>query len=621
MYRLLFILVTAAVIALGVGYGLRSSHKTSNATVAALLPRATVAFVHVPDFEQTRDEWHRSDIYQLYAEPSVQDFLHKPLSRVPSSASVSQTAHQIQQLDPKDAFCAVTSAETDQPKIVAGFRFRGSEDEAEKVIGGWRQQMLGTSRAASTPEALDYQQHKIQVYRVASISVCSVYAGHWFFASNNLDELKGVIDRADGRATDPQALLTADDNFREAMANMPASYALSFYVQPRTLAQKLTALRLSSGQAAKPDQSNLLAQIRSVSAATRFDGGKMRDIMFIGMPEQTGNAEVTRNSVALASTDTFVYAASLLNISKQFALVDPSPSAGFLGARLQKIGQGLAAAGITAEQWKAVFGSEVGAVADWRPDSHWPATLIAFPVQDFAKAKKIASVLAHVLDDDGAWVETDKNGVHYIATPYMAGFVALRPTIAVSERFMVAGLDTASVESAIERAGTSALNLSSSAVYKRAAHALPDPTNMFTYIDLGLLYTRLDAALRPMLLMSAAFMPAMNDYVDVTKLPTAEIIAKHLSPIVSSQRYRDHGYITESIGPITLSQTGLGAVLIAGAGAFAYDQTGLGALGAGLGLPSLTPKASAAPSTGGWFGQGHGRQSPMPPSPTPSGTP
>ncbi len=618
MYRLLLVLVTVIVVALGVGYGLRSSHKTSNAAVAALLPRGTVALVHVPDFESTRDEWHRSDIYQLYTEPSVQDFLRKPLSLVPSANSVSQTAHDVQQLDPKDAFCAVTSVENDQPKIVAGFRFRGSEEEAEKVIGGWRQKLLGTSNAAAAPETMDYQQHKIQIYRVASISVCSVYAGHWFFASNDVDELKGMVDRADGRATDRATLLTADDNFREAMAHMPASYALCFFVQPKTLAQKLNALLLSAGQTLKPDQADLLAQIRSICSTTRFDGGKMHDVLFVGMPEQTSNAELTRNSVALASTDTFVYAASLLDISKKFALVDPSPSAGFLGERLQKIGQGLAAAGITAEEWKTVFGAEVGAVADWRPDSHWPATLIAFPIKDFTKAKKIASVLARILDDDGAWVETDKNGIHYIATPYMAGFIALRPTLAVSERFMVAGLDTASVEAALERAGSSSSNLSSSVGYKRAAQALPDPTNMFTYIDLGLLYTRLDATLRPMLLMSAAFMPSMNDYVDVSKLPPAEIIARHLTPIVSSKRYHDHGYIAESVGPITLSQTGLGAVLIAGAGAYGYQQTGLGALGGGFGLPNLAPPK--VPTGSGWFGQGRGQPAPTP-SPTPSGTP
>jgi hypothetical protein len=72
-----------------------------------------------------------------------------------------------------------------------------------------------------------------------------------------------------------------------------------------------------------------------------------------------------------------------------------------------------------------------------------------------------------------------------------------------------------------------------------------------------LLYSRLDAALRPMLLMSAAFMPAISDYVDVGKLPAPEIVTKHLSPIVSSQRYEGDGYVTESVGPVSLSEVAI----------------------------------------------------------------
>ena len=615
MYRILLILVTVIIVGLAVGLGLRSSHKTSSA-VTALLPRETVAFVHVPDLERTRDDWHRSDIYQLYREPSVQDFLRKPLSLAPGRSTVSRTTSELERLDPKDLFFAVTSAEKDQPNIVTGFRFKGSQEDAEKIIGGWRQKLLGTHGGATGPETLDYQQHKILVYRVAATTICTVYADHWFFAANNVEELKAAVDRADGRVADRQTLLNADPVFVEAMANMPASYAVCFYAQPKTFSQKLAALRASAGQATTGDPSSVLAQIRSFCCATRFDGSKMHDVFFVGMPEQNTDAALTRNSITLASTDAFFYLAALLNISKQFALVDPSPDAGFFGDRLQRIGRGLAAAGITAEQWKTVFGAEAGALADWPPDSHWPATLVAFPVKDFAKAKQIATVLARVLDDDGEWVESDKNGVRYISTPYLAGFVALRPTIAVSERFMVAGLDNTSVESAMERANSRALNLSNSADYKRAAQTLPEARNMFTYLDLGLLYTRLDAALRPMLLMGAAFMPAMNTYVEVGKLPPAEIVAKHLSPVVSSQRYRNGGYIAESIGPITLSQTGIGAMIIAGVGAYGYQHAGLGALGGGFGLPGRPHSGAGS----GGFGQGN--QAPVPvPSPTPKDTP
>jgi hypothetical protein len=592
MYRFLFIVVAVVIVGLAVGYGLRSSHKTS-ALVTGLLSRDTVAFVHVPDFERTHDDWHRSDIYQLYMEPAVQEFLRRPLSQVPSAGSISQTARDIEHLDPKDAFFAVTSAEKDNPKIVAGFRFHGTPEEAERVVGGWRQNLLGAQVTKTPAETIDYQQHKIQVYRAPAVALAMVYTDRWFLASNNVDELKLTLDRADGRVTDKQTLLSEEPNFREAMGNMPATYAICCYLQPKVLAQKLAALRSSAGMTGNgPNQSAMIEQMRSICATTRFDGSKLHDLFFVGMPEQTANAELTRTSIALASTDTFLYVASLLNISKQFALIDPSPAANFLGAHLQKIGRALASAGVTTDQWNAVFGSEIGGIADWRADMHWPATLLAFPVTDFTRAKKIASVLANGIDDDGAWVETDKNGVHYISMPYMAGFIALRPTIAISERFMVVGLDMATVESAIERASAGGVNLSSAPSYKRAVQTLPEPKNMFTYFDLGLLYTRLDAALRPMLLMGAAFMPAIGEYVDVSKLPPAEVIARHLSPIVSSQRYQNNGYISESIGPITISQSGLGALLVAGAGAFGYEHSGLKGMAGGLTLPSLQPRNS-----------------------------
>src|SRR5207249_7212497 len=100
--------------------------------------------------------------------------------------------------------------------------------------------------------------------------------------------------------------------------------------------------------------------------------------------------------------------------------------------------------------------------------------------------------------------------------------------------------------------------LADSSAYKLAARAVPAPTDAFVYVDTALLYSRLDASLRPMLLMSAAFMPGISDYVDVGKLPAPEIVAKHLSPIVSSQRYEGDGYVTESVGPVTLSEAVVG---------------------------------------------------------------
>jgi len=214
--------------------------------------------------------------------------------------------------------------------------------------------------------------------------------------------------------------------------------------------------------------------------------------------------------------------------------------------------------------------------------------LVVFPVKDFTRAKRMAVSLAHILDDDGQWVESDKDGVHYISSPYRMGFVTLQPTIAVSERFLVAGVDLAAVQAALARVAGGGPDVSSGADYKQAVKALPPPTRAFSYLDLALLYSRVDAAFRPMLLMGAAFMPAMNEYIDVGKVPTAETIAKHLKPIVSSQRYERDGYIGESIGPITLPQAAVGVTAAAVVGTIGYRYQSRSVM-QWLGAPPGTP--------------------------------
>ena len=166
---------------------------------------------------------------------------------------------------------------------------------------------------------------------------------------------------------------------------------------------------------------------------------------------------------------------------------------------------------------------------------------------------------------------------------------------------MIAGLDEASVEAAMRRSETSSSDLSSSANYKSAARSVPTPANFFAYIDTALLYSRLDATLRPILLMGAAFMPGANDQVDLTKIPPAEIITKHLSPIVSSQTYKGDGYLTESIGPVTLNQAGVGLGVAIGFGFAAYQRGAspiwnvLGAFSSPA-LQGTTPVPSSSPS-------------------------
>ena len=564
MRRLILLVLIAAVTAVGILYGLRWAQTTPHATVTALLPRGTIALVHVPDFNRTRDDWHGSDIYKLYREPAVQDFLSKPLSKVPQRDTAADSVSEIERLDFKDAFVALTSIENNNPHLAGGFRFRGSQSDAEKIVDKWRLKIV---RDASVTESVQYEQHKIDIVGAAPNQIATVYNGQWFFASNDLAELKAVLDRADGRAPttagpsgggkDRQTTLEADDAFRAAMKHMPPSYALLFYLQPKALSEKLTSLRNAIGVAG--DKNTAVDQIHSICAATRFDRGKIRDVLFVGMPRTQSQQKLTRSSLALGTADTFLYLATLLNPDR---LAGINQGGLPLGSWLQKVFDAAARAGVTVNDWKAAFDLELGSLADWPQSGRWPSIITALRVKDPVRANKIVNALSHAIDEDAPWTKTQKNGVLYFYMQSPAALFAITPTIALSNQVLIVGLDSVSVETAMNRSTKSSAGLANSPAYKSAARAVPAPTDAFVYIDTALLYSRLDAALRPMLLMSAAFMPAISDYVDVGKLPPPEIVTKHLSPIASSQRYDGDGYVTESTGPVTL-EIGLGLPAVA----------------------------------------------------------
>ena len=90
-----------------------------------------------------RDQWHASDIYQIWREPSVQAFLEKPLAKVPKNTGAHETLQKITRLDPKNIFLALISLENNEPKIIAGFHFEGNQAEVEDLLLALETDILG----------------------------------------------------------------------------------------------------------------------------------------------------------------------------------------------------------------------------------------------------------------------------------------------------------------------------------------------------------------------------------------------------------------------------------------------------------------------------------------------
>jgi hypothetical protein len=594
MKRLILLVGVVAAAAIAGWYVWNLSQKTSSASVSVLLPRETIFLAHMPDFNRTRDQWRQSDIYKLYREPEVQNFLQKPLANFSTPKGFgAQTLLEFEQLEAKNVFFALTSFDDNSPKLAGGFRFQGSVGDAERVIGKWRSKFLERNPGARR-EKLHYEHHEIDLVAATPFTLATAYDRPWFFAATDLVELKGLLDRADGRAKNPKETLETDEAYHAAISHRPSNYALFFYLQPKTFAARLATLRAAIQSPAATKQQTILEQVRSISGATRLEGGKIYDLLFVGMPRLESHdvgPALTRSSLTLGTKETFFYLSMLLNLGERMETL--SQAAGFSGMT-QKFAQAFSDSGITADDWKAAFGLELGSLADWPSSAHWPTLLLTLPVLDVAKAGKIVEAATRA-DEDAIWTRAEKDGVRYFSMQSSATLVAITPTIALSDRLLVVGFNPVSVEEAVKRNGSASSEFSDSPTYKSAARVVPAPTNFFAYIDTQLLYSRLDASLRPMLLLAAAFMPTLSSSVDLGKLPSPEVITKHLSPIVSSQRYERDGYVAESVGPITFNQSVIGLAILSGTGAAARQKANT-SLSGWSSPPAGSPQPSPSPS-------------------------
>ena len=590
MKRILLLIIAVAIAAFAGWDYWNLSQQISSAPVVGLLPRDTIFLAHMPDFNRTEEEWFQSDIYQLYREPAVQDFLRKPLGNVQKQNPVSQKLQEVEQLDPKNVFFALTSISDSVPSVVGGFRFRGTQENAERIIGKWRAMLL-EQRPGTKGEKLQYQGHEIDVATATPFTLATTYDRPWFFAATNVTELKALLDRLDHRAKNSGETLDKDEAYRKAILHRPSNYAAFFYLQPKAFSERLAALRAAVQSSPTPGETTMLEKMRCIAGSTRFENGKIRDVLFLGMPKLENNATLNRSSLTLGTKETFFYLALLLNLGEKMETLNQAAT---LSGAVQKAFQDFAISGIAPDDWKAAFGLELGALADWPSSAHWPSLLLTLPVLDTTKANKIIEAFTRA-DEGAIWTQTEKDGVRYFSKQSAATFVAITPTIALSDRILIAGFNPVSVEEAVKRSAGSSSELVDSQAYKAAERLLPVPTNFFSYVDTALLYPRLDASLRPMLLMAAAFMPAIARSVDPGKIPSPDVITKHLSPIVSSQRYDRDGYVAESLGPITLDQAAIGLAILSSAGTAARQQaaTGFGSWAA----PSSTATPQAAMSS------------------------
>ena len=279
-------------------------------------------------------------------------------------------------------------------------------------------------------------------------------------------------------------------------------------------------------------------------------------------------------------------------MQQQFDWALEPAGAGSMAAPLQLISNALSSAGVTKEDWKAAFGDEISLMAAWPASAKLPNAILTVAVRDSGRARRIAGAIA----SSSGWQKSSRNNAEYYTAPTVGVLTAVNPTVAVSDRLLVLGIDPASVDRIVTEA-PAGNGLSREREFSRSPASWFPSRNKCSLISTWrTLYSRLDTTLRPILQMGAAFVPSLSKRLDPNKLPPTEVITKHLSPVVASQSYVDGGYRSESAGTITIEQAAIAAgAAYAGVMIFQHQQKGPSPFLAAPASPTPSP-AIAQPS-------------------------
>ena len=604
MKKFLALIAIALLVAAAVWLVVRIELSRRVASVEELLPRETLLLLHAPDLKRSRDRWHESALYQIWQEPSVQAWVKGRLGRWPSGAPGGKTLEEFLALGPTRTFLALTSIENNEPKLVGGFHFEIDPQKAEQFVQA-RERSWWPRSVEARREMILHGQHRIEKLEVARLQYARVYAGHWFFAANDVPTLEALLDRADRRADLATAALKENETFSSALKHLPNDYALLLFLDPQPFLEKLLPLVTLTGQSLPVGQLRRLKSVRSVATALGFDGASMRETDFIAMPRAGSEKRLARPLFSTASTETIYYSVSRMQWPDQL-FSPPKTGNADLDEMFRQLSATLTGHGVRLADLRAAFGEELEMMAQWPAGANWPTCVATLPVVDGPRARKIVEAVTSQEMSGISWTRTEKEGAIFFSAQPFGGFLPLFLTVAVSDKMLLAGSDLRAVESAMAKAGRGAGGLEKSEPFREIAAKLPSADTGFSYLNSRLLFLRADAAVRPALAMAGTIYPDLGRTLDLTKLPSKDAIARHLSPIAMSQRYVGDGYLSESVGPVTLRQATIGLGITVAA-SFIYLRDGVKqlqewhppqAISAAPARPTATPVVTPSPTPG-----------------------
>lgn len=558
MKKLLIIALIFAVLAISGGIYWKRTRTPFVSRGAELAPADAIFFAHLPNLHRTQQRWKFTALSQLWHEPEMQAFLEKPIAKMNAETSWVAQFERWQGLEISEAFLAVTSIDGPEPRFVAGFSFAGSAAQVEALLEEPRA-ALKKARPTGRAELVNYGAAEIETFTEKEATMAGVVRDNWYFLANSLELLEQTLDRYDHKNDVATGGLGSSASFVAATAPLPADPDGMMVAQLGTVMDRLGALMQASGQTLDEKQLMELQKTKSVAVATKLEGTNFRDTIFVLSEGGKAEPPLTQNALALTSPATLLYFAMTLPATLEL----PDSSAAMLTLLLPNLAamkESLATNGLTFADWNKAFGPEFGAVLDWPAETLQPSFLLTFDVRETAKAQAFAEALTGPSPGGRGWLKKEEGGAVIYAAPPSEGLSFVSPTLALTERFLVAGLSPEAVAPVGARLKAGEPTLTGDPAFASAAKGLAPATSSYVYVDLRGLVERAYGTFRPFIIMSLAFAPDAGPWIDGGKLPSTETFTKHLGPIVMSQSTSEHGTVFESSGTLTINQLLIGAV-------------------------------------------------------------
>jgi hypothetical protein len=533
---------------------------------AALVPASTVALLEMPDPQASGERWKLTALGRIGAEPEMQAFLERPRSQLQLPGQLSGALPKIWALKPRGLFAAILSVEGTRPRWLAGFEFKGSKADIDAAVSEARAAVV-QRRPAGRADIVRHGTVTIETFTDDRFALCSAVAGNVYLVGNSIEDLKFALDRL-ARAGDAAGQTLADSPARtRALAHLPAGAEARTFLQPRAVVDRLLPLASAAGAKLDETQAGELRKVEVIAASTAFEGGNLRDTVFIGRAaDGTKPVPLKQPLRAYASAASLFLLAIAVDWPESFEIpaetADPTGVLEWLRRTLPR----MAAKGVGIDKLGDAFGSEAGLLIEWPTSDLQPSLLGSVEVQDPALA---AGIFDELLGNpaSGLVVRREQVGEARIYAISTGGRPGLTPSVALTPQRLLFSLDATRLKAVAAAPLPSAGMLEQNESFKQALGTAGDPDRAFAYLDLRGLFERAYGFGRPFLVFGAGLMPGVARYIDASKLPVTETVAQHLGPVVFSHRTLPDGALIESTGPVTLNQVVIGGMVVGGVSA------------------------------------------------------